>query len=284
MSMSRNTYFWRAVLITLVVLGCSSAYAQLVGEPSAFDIAVMQGTQLIAQKHVTVGAGKDLPDIKTTYQDGTPESFVQLITMTASHTPSPIILKLVSEPTPNAAMYRLLHFYIDAPLSMSNINLPGPVSLFNSNSLDQISVSVTNMTFSNGEGAMPQLGNDPYYFASFMRDVNGHFYQSPKTNPYNFAGHGIYDIQVPGSAYLDSDTSQYTFSSTPGVSSSCTWGNIPNPGQTTKVHNGIQGGVSPAQPGYVYELGLSVAYTYYLPEPASLSLLLIGALMIKRRR
>jgi hypothetical protein len=273
---------WSIATAALLMIASGSAWAQQVGEPASFTIAVKQGSQVIAQKHVTVGAGQDLPDIKTTYQDGDAESFVQLITMTSSGTPSPIILKLVSEPTQDMSMYRLLHFYIDVPLSLQQIDSPGAVSLFDPHSADPIEVTVTDMVFANGIAAIPQLGNDPYFYTSFMRDHEGHFYQSPQAHPYGFAGHSIYDIQVPGTAYLDADTSQYTFASTSGVSSSWTWGKIPNPGQTTKVHNG-SGLVTPSQPGYVFELGLAVAFTA-MPEPATAGLLLLGGMLLIRRR
>jgi hypothetical protein len=254
----------------------ASAQAQ-VGDPASFDITVKQGAQVIATKHVNVAA--ELPDLRI--DDGDPESFVQLITQTASGLPTPIILKVVSEPSQDPALYRLLHFYIDVPLSMADIDHPGAVSLFNSNSNDQIEVSVANMIFNNGVAAQPRLENDPFFYTSFMRDHEGHFYESPQTHPYNWAGHGIYDIQVPATAYLDGDTSMYTFASTSGVASSWTWGKIVNPGQNTKVHTGFQAHVTPSQPGYVFELGLSVAFVA-IPEPATASMLLLGALVLCR--
>jgi hypothetical protein len=280
--MKRKFMLASALGAGLLLIAYSSASAQQVGEPSSFTISVKQGSQVIAQKDVTVGVGQDLPDIKTTYQDGDAESFVQLITMTASGTPTPVILKLVSEPVQDMSMYRLLHFYIDVPLSLQSIDLPGATSLFNESSSDSIEVSVTNMVFANGVMAQPLVGDDPYFYVSFMRDHEGHFYQSPEAHPYGFAGHGIYDIQVPGSSYLDANTSQYTFNSVAGTSSSWTWGKIPNPGPSTKVHNG-SGLVTPSHPGYVFELGLAVAFTA-IPEPATAAFLLVGGLLLVRRR
>jgi hypothetical protein len=265
-------------VIAALLLAAVPVNAQ-VGEPSAFSITVKQGNQVIAQKAVTVGPGGDLQDIKVA--DGDPEDFVQLITMAGSGQPSPIILKLVSEPLADTAVYRLLHFYIDVPLSLANINLPGLVSLFNPLSSDQIEVSITNMVFSNGVVADPHLENTPLFYTSFMRDRQGHFYESPMAHPYNYNGSGIYDIQVPATAYLDADPSQYTFAATSGVSSSWTWGHIPNPGLGTTVHNGFNSGVTPVQPGYVFELGLAVAITA-VPEPSTLSLLVLGLWMIRR--
>lgn len=274
----RSMLFQASIAVVSVLGIVVAASAQTVGEPTAFDIAVHQGAQLIAQKHVTVGVGGDLQDVKV--NDGDPEDFVQLMTMTGSGDPTPIILKLVSGDDP---MYRTISMYIDVPLNLTDIGVPGPVSLFDPNGADRISVSVTGMTFSNGAQALPRLENVDWFYTSFMRDDSGFYYESPMTHPYNYAGWGVNDIQVPGSAYLDGDASMYTFASAPGVASSWTWGQIPNPGLNTTVHDGSQSDQTPAQPGYVFELGLAVAFTA-IPEPATASLLLVGGLLVIRRR
>ncbi|MFQ5429626.1 MAG: PEP-CTERM sorting domain-containing protein, partial [Phycisphaerae bacterium] len=112
----------------------------------------------------------------------------------------------------------------------------------------------------------------------------GHFYESTLANSFNQFGNGIIDIQVPGSAYLDGDLSRYTFDVTQtGTSASWTWGNIVNPGLLTTIHNGTNGGLSPSDPGYVFELGLAVAFVQ-VPEPTTLSLLAMGTVALLRRR
>jgi hypothetical protein len=273
----RSTYLTLLLVAAAAVLAATASTQAQVGEPASFDIAVKQGAQLIATKHVNVAT--ELPDLRT--DDGTPESFVKLITQTASGLPTPIILKVVSEPSQDPALYRLLHFYIDVPLSMTDIDHPGAVSLFDPNSNDQIDVSVANMIFNNGVNAQPRLENNPFFYTSFMRDYQGHFYQSTMTHPYDWNHNGIIDIQVPATAYLDGDTSKYTFNSNSGVASSWTWGNIVNPGQNTNVHTGFQGDVTPVQKGYVFELGLAVGFVA-IPEPATASLLLLGTLVLCR--
>jgi len=274
----RSMLFQASIAVVSVLGIVVAASAQTVGEPTGFDITIHQGAQLIAQKHVTVGLGGDLQDIKV--NDGDPEDFVQLTTMTGSGDPTPIILKLVSGDDP---MYRLISMYINVPLNQQDIWVPGPNSLFDPNGPDRISVAVTGMTFDNGAIALPQLADADWFYTSFMRDYSGHFYESPMTHPYNYAGHGIHDIQVPATAYLDGNASMYTFASAPGVASSWTWGQIPNPGLNTTVHDGSQSGQMPAQPGYVFELGLAVAFAA-IPEPTTASLLLVGGLLVIRRR
>ncbi len=273
----------RHTLIALALLSAAvwpCAVMAQVGEPASFDITVSQGGSVIAQSSVTVGPGGDLEDIKTTWQDGDPEDFTPLQVMTGSGTPSPVILKLVSMPTPNNDVYRLLSFYLNVPISLQNIDLPGPDSLFGSSGM--IDVTISNMVIDNGAIVDPRVEDDPYFYTSFMRDYDGHFYESVGAHPYDFNGNTIYDIQVPGTAYNDGDSSQYTFASTPGGVSSWTWGNIVPPGLQTPVHDGTQS-TNPSQPGYVFELGLSVALVV-VPEPSSLALLAIGCFAVLGRR
>jgi hypothetical protein len=194
---------------------------------------------------------------------------------------TPIILKVTSDGGPIESM-RILHWYIDAPISMSDINTPGPLSLLNPFD-GNVKVYISGFQFSNGADATPLLVDNNSYMTSFMRDFQGHFYESVGANAFNSYGHGIYDIQVPGMRYLDGDTSKYTFAATPGVASSWMWGAIVNPGLFTKVHNGTSGGQTPLIPGYVFELGTSVAFTG-VPEPASLALLLPVLLLLRRSR
>lgn len=276
--MNTRNFLVAIAMLSAAVWPCA-AQGQ-VGEPASFDISVRQGGSVIAQGSITIGPGGDLEDIKTTWQDGDPEDFTPLQVMTGSGNPSPVILKLVSEPTANQDVYRLLHFYLNVPISLQNINLPGPDSLFGPNGL--IDVTISNMTISNGVSVEPRVENEGLFYTSFMRDYQGHFYESVGAHPYNYNGGSIYDIQVPGTKYHDGDMSQYVFNSTPGFSSSWTWGNIVPPGLTTNVHNGASS-VAPSQPGYVFELGLSVALVV-IPEPTSLSLLAIGFIAVLGRR
>lgn len=265
--------------------GGSVAHAQ-VGDPSGtFNIKIKQGGNTIVDHNVTIGPGGDLMDLRPTYADGDPEDFTQIGSIGAAREQSPVILKVVSDQSSNEA-FRVTHWYIDAPVSLNDIYSPGPTSLFDPNGGD-IDVTITGLGFSNGVAAIPMLLPTPNYYTSFMRDIQGHFYESSGANAYNQFGNGLIDVQVPGSEYLDGDLSHYTFDvHQTGTTTSWTWGHITNPGLLTKVNNGLGSTIDPLSAGYVFELGLSMAFVA-VPEPATLGMLAIGAipmLMRKRRR
>ena len=267
-----------AFISCLTVLSVADLALCQVGDPvGTFNITIRQGRAILADQSVTIGPGGDLGDLKPIGEDGTPESFVQIGTLARS---SPIILKVTSDGGPDESL-RILHWYIDAPVSLSDIYTPGPDSLFYPLG-GNIEVSISGLQFSNAVVATPLLVDNNTYLTSFMRDWQGHFYESPQANAFNAYGYGIHDIQVPGERYLDSDTSMYTFSSTPGASCSWTWGEVVTPGLLTSVNDGTTGGLTPLIPGYVFELGMSVAFAA-VPEPATLALFL-GLFLLHRRR
>jgi hypothetical protein len=270
-----------AVVCCLAVVSAANTAMAQVGEPlGTFNITVKQGGTTLVNHNVSIGPGGDLTDLKPTWVDGTPESFVQVGTVGPIGSSSPIILKVVSDGGPDES-FRVLHWYLDVPVSTSDIYTAGPNSLFDPLG-GNIEVSVSGFQFSNGADATPMVIDNDTYLTSFMRDSQGHFYESILANAYNVHGNGIYDIQVPGMAYLDGDPSMYTFASTSGTSSSWTWGSIVNPGLLTTIHDGTNGGLTPLIPGYVFELGTSVAFTA-VPEPATLALMLPVALLLRRR-
>lgn len=265
---------------------CATAFATQnasaqVGDPfGTFDIEVRQGGNLIAQDTVTIGPGGDLEDLRPTFVDGTPEDHVQIGMVGGS----PIILKVVSEASANEA-FRLTHWYIDVPLAVNMIDLPGPTSLFDPNGGD-IDVTITGLEFANGAAVTPLVLASPTFYTSFMRDISGNFYESVGANAYNQFGHTLYDVQVGGDKYLDGDLSQYTFDAlASGTSASWRWGNIVNPGVTTMVNDGFGATVNPLSGGYVFELGTAVAFIA-IPEPTTIGLLLTGgaAVLFRRRR
>lgn len=271
----------------LAVLGCLAfgsavdlASAQ-VGEPiGTFHITVKQGGNIIADDDVSIGTGGELSDLKATFQDLTPESSTQIGVIGPAGSTSPIILKVTSD---GGALenFRVLHWYIDVPVSTTDIYTPGPYSLLNPLG-GNVEVAITGLKFDNGALATPQFSDNDTYLVSFMRDFRGNFYESVLANGYDVHHHGIYDIQVPGVRYLDGDATQYTFTGTAGTSCDWVWGNIINPGLTTNVYgNGT--GETPLVPGYVFELGASIAFTA-VPEPATLAAMLPGLLLLRRRR
>lgn len=258
----------------------SKANAQ-VGDPfGTFDITVRQGGNLIAQDTVSIGPGGDLTDLAPIFVDGTRESHTQIGQVGGS----PIILKVVSEGSNNEA-FRLTHWYIDVPLTVDLIDLPGVTSLFDPNG-GNIDVTITGLEFSNGAAVMPVIVPTPTFSTSFMRDISGNFYESTGANTFNQFGHGLYDVQVGGDKYLDGDLSAYTFDVlSSGTSASWRWGNILNPGLLTKVNDGFGATVNPNSPGYVFELGTAVAFVA-VPEPTTMCMLLSGgaAILLRRRR
>ena len=147
-----------------------------------------------------------------------------------------------------------------------------------------IDVTIMGLSFDNGAAVKPFICDNNSYMVSFMRDLEGHFYESPSALPYNSYGHGVNDIEVPGEDYLDSAYWPYYFDVLQtGTTTSWAWTNIVNPGPYATVHNGLAGGVTPLSPGYVFELGLSTAFVV-APEPGTLALLLIGSVAMLRRR
>jgi len=263
------------ILGSLALFTPSSEARAAVGEPTGFTITVSQGANVLATRAVTIGPGGDLEDIKISDGDG--EDFVQIGTLPGNN---PMILKVVTEDDP---LFRILHIYINAPASLSNIFAPGPVSLFNPAITDPIDVSITNLTFAGGTEVIPQLQDNNHFFTAFMRDMAGQFYELPQANAYNSFGNGVIDIQVPGQAFLDGNLGQYAFSATPGSPAALAWSAIPNPGPSTTVHNGTSGGQPSAGGGYVFELGLAVAFTI-VPEPMVAAPLACALLVMFSRR
>jgi hypothetical protein len=268
-----------ALVCALASLGSAGVAKAQIGEPQgSFNITVKQGMNVIASDTVTIGMGGELSDLKATFQDGDPESFTQIGTIGGGS--SPIILKVTTD---GDASFRVAHWYIDVPVSLLNIDAPGPTSLFQPGGGD-IEVTISSFEFDNMALAMPFMLNSPNYYTSFMRDYNGHFYNTPGTHAYNQFGNGLIDVQVPGSLYTDGSLSPYQFDVlASGVSSSWTWKNILAPTNADKVTNQFGNLLNPFDPGYVFELGLSVAFVQ-VPEPGTLSLLVPAALMVIRRR
>ncbi len=272
-----------AVVGCAVVLGSAASASAQVGEPQgAFAISVYQGGNLIASDTVTIGPGGQLQDLKASFQDGDPEDYVQIGTLPGG---TPIILKVTSDGGPDES-FRCLHWYIDAPIGTvgDEIYYPGAESLFDPLG-GEIEVTVSGLAFANGALTTPLIIGTDTFLTSFMRDYEGHFYESVMANGYDEYGHGIYDIQVPATACLDADPGLYNFEVlAQGGAASWRWSGIANPGLTTTVHDGFSSGVTPVSPGYVFELGLSVGFSA-IPEPATLALLApIGLAMVRPRR
>ncbi len=259
------------------------------GPGNTFSIRVTHGATTIVDNPLA-----PFPtDIKLT--DGDPEGFVQVGT-TASG--APIILKIVSDGAVNGVeSNRTTHWYLNVPADLgAGINTAGPDSLFDplASASDRIKVEIGNITFVNQLTATPNVDQRPEdppnsFFVSFMRDAGGRFYKSPGTNAYNQFGNTFLDIQVPGEFYKDGNLTDYHFSGVTGPVVSWTWDGIINPGTGTLVSDGL-GNLIPSSTfgtplGYVYELGLGVAFFGELiPEPATGLFVLSGLGLVARRR
>jgi hypothetical protein len=270
----------RETLIALLSIGIAGLIAGpvlgQVGEPTGFTVTVKQGSTTIAQQALTVGPAGDINDTKV--NDGDPEGFAQIGTLSGPQGPAPIIIKVVTGDDP---MFRLLSVFINAPISLADIHSPGPYSLFNPALADPIEVSLTNMTFAGTTSATPLLVSNSSFLTAFMRSMAGMFYELPQANPFNTFGWGVNDIQVPGVRFLDPTISPYSFTAVTGAPAEGTWSNIPNPGLTTTVHDGVSGGLP--SDGSVFELGLSMALVG-VPEPSTVLMLLGGLVILARRR
>lgn len=265
-----------AVLLSLGWLWGGEYASAAIGLPDgSANIAIRQGNNLIVDHVVTFGfPTADLIDLYSTAMDGNPESFTQIGTIGPDA--SPIILKLTTD---GDASFRMLHWYIDVPAGLNDIYTAGPTSLFDPHG-GAIDVTISGLSFGGGVEVMPFICDNNSYAASFMRDVQGHFYETPQANAYGAYGNGVNDIQVPGEWYRDADSSAYQFDVLQsGTTASWRWGNILNPGLTTSVHNGLGSGVTPMDPGHVFELGLSVALVE-VPEPGTLGLMVVGAMTL----
>jgi hypothetical protein len=277
-------------LIKVVAVVCigvltvpSTANAGL-GDPfGSFNILIEQGGFTVANETVTIGPGGDLIDLRPIFVDGTPEDHTLIGTIGVGGV-DPIILKVVSDGGPDEA-FRLTHWYIDVPVSLLNIHSPGPTSLFDP-AAGKIDVTITSMEFSNGAAGIPLVLDLDTFYTSYMRDYQGHFYEQADAHAYNAFGNGIIDIQVPGSKFLDGNTAEYDFEMlASGTSASWRWANMLPPSLTDTVNNGFGASITPTDPGYVFELGMAVAFVQ-VPEPTTIAFVAMGAvpLILRRKR
>lgn len=281
-----NVRITAALAATALAASAGAARAQ-VGDPTGtFGIKITHGnTVVVDNPNVTVPADIFLP-----IRDGTPEGFVQIGTIGPFN--APIILKMVSDPDPN---FRIVHWYVDVPLSTNQIFLPGPTSLFDPNNPASIDIEITGLQFDNGADVVPLVVDNDTYLTAFMRDLGGVFYNLPLGKTINFPGPGT-EVQVAAQRFCDVDTGTYDIDAWcylgsdpfPGFQSGgadFAWRNLPNPGPNTTTNNGFNPDKPSFGNGYVFELGLSIAFLG-IPEPGTLGLLLVGAapLLLRRRR
>jgi len=222
------------------------------------------------------------------FNNGTALDYVVLDTWDAGlATETDIILKVISDGG-LVESRRDVHFYIDS-ITPGQLHIPGPISLFNPANAGLIDVEISNFRFFNTLTAEPILLNMPYYSVSFMRNDAGHFYNFPEANGYDPDGPGgipphLWNVQIPGTEYLTNDPTKYTFSSTSGGVVSWTWENLVNPQTGTGLVKADGTPVNPPTNGFVHELGMALSFTGIIPEPTTLSLMMLSPLVFRRRR
>lgn len=266
----------RRILGTAAVLSAafivSDARAGFVGQPTGtFGITIQQGSTIIVDNpSVTVPA-----DIFI--DDGDPEDFVQI----GSTVPNggPIILKIVSE---GDSQFRILHFYIDVPISLGDIHSPGPDSLIDPTNPFGVDVTISNLSFTNSPYVYPLLVNNSTFAVTFQRDDNGLFYN---LNDGIATGTGpSRQVQVYGTSFFDSNP-ENSFAFVDGPTMTFSWLGLQNPGYTgATVNDGDDSIPDVVGSGYVFELGLGLAV---VPEPGTLGLLAAGIALCfgpRRRR
>jgi len=253
-----------------------------VGEPigagpgNTFGIKITQGATVLLDKNDVVMPS----DIKI--NDGDPEGYVVLDTWDAGlPSETDIILKVVSMGGARENM-RTISFYVDA-VDPINIYQSGLLSLFDPTNADPISVEISNISFVSTLTADPFLIDQDQYYVSFMRDQFGNFYEFADAHAYNAYGNGLWDVEVPGSTYLDGNASEYSFSATSGAVTSWTWSNLINPGPLGTTTADMNGNTGLPATGFVHELGMAVSFTG-IPEPATLSMLMLAPLVMRHRR
>lgn len=162
----------------------------------------------------------------------------------------------------------------------------GGESLFNTNSTEPVSVSISNISVKDTVDAQPLLLDKDEYSVVYMINYWGYFYEFPEARPWDTYGNKEFDVQVPGPQFLDG-TNPYSFLATGGTNIgdplSWMWQGIRAPGTGTTVASGIQPGL-PGN-GEVYQMGLGVSIVgTHFPEPASLLLLAMTSLVFLKRR
>ena len=256
------------------LLAAAGAKAQ-VGEPTGnFNITIQQGATTIVNANVAVPLDHKI-------SDGNPEGYVQIGTVGPMGTP--VILKMVSDDDAN---FRIVHWYIDVPGSLNDINTSNGQSLINPADPSPVSVSITGLQFTGTTSVTPVLVNNGTFLTEYMRDTfmgtGGRFYNLPGSN---FYAPGVLgpaaEAQVAGNQFLDGNNSLYTFGGSFGQpSATWTWGALPNPAGSSAIN--ANGSLVPGD-GRVFELGLSVAFVG-VPEPATLGFVLPGLFMMLRKR
>jgi hypothetical protein len=264
----------------MVFSGSQGAFAAVIGQPTSFDVHITQGgTDIVNATNVLIPNDPN-------YLTGTQYIKIGNIGGGAG---SLYLSVWMQDPT---ASESIMSFYIRAT-EPNNPLAASPLGLFNTSGQGDINVYISNLQFKVGalasdvsvaQFAAP-LGDT---FASlYMMDSNGWYYDLPGADPFWLGAKQT--LQVPYSLFRDGDASHYQFMNGTGTNINIAWQNVYSPVDTayTIMSSDFPYGTkTDTSHGTVFEMGLDVfawANTS-VPEPASLTLIIMGAVAAFRRR
>ncbi len=272
--LEKRAWVWRILSLVAAALFVAGPVLADVGEligvgsGGTIRIVIMQGSSTLLDENVTFPT--NINDLKY----GTLKK-IQLADALNTWN-NPVFLEILSnggavEPTRTVNMF----------FSASNGE-----SLFNANSTEPVSVSVSNISVKDTVDAQPLLLDKDEYSVVYMINYWGYYYEFPEARPWNTYGNKQFDVQVPGPEFLDANN-PYSFTATGGTNVgdplSWTWQGIRTPGTGTTLASEFNTNL-PGN-GEVYQMGLGMSISgKHVPEPASLLLLAMTSLVFLRPR
>jgi hypothetical protein len=242
------------------------------------DIEVKQGgTTLISQTDVTISPTDPL-DGNTRYNIGSLGGGLSTAYLSI----------YVANPTGNETA---MSFYIRAG-TPGDANVPGVAPLLDLGKSGKVDVYIRNLVFSSaGSGLGVTLSEfsapeGDYAAAFYMMDSGGWFYELPQWRDF-LPTSSIRWAEVPHSAFRDGNPSEYQFDDDTGTSLDIAWRNVFSPVDTqyTLKYPFTWAEKADESGGKVFEMGMApYAWTYVIPEPATLGVVLWGLIFLRRRR
>jgi hypothetical protein len=248
-----------------------------IGRPVSLDIQVIQGsTTLISQTGVTINPLDPL-DGKTYMNIGSLGGGLSTAYLS------------IYEPGPSDDS-SMISFFIRAGLPQ-DANLPGDAPLLDLLGSGKVSVLITNLKFEVGGVPSPvsiqefEAPDGDYSAAFYMMDSNGWFYELPLWKDFPPSGSFRW-AEVPHSAFRDSDPSVYEYTGDVGTNLNISWTNVLSPVDTQYIlrYPYTLQELADTSGGSVFEAGMAAyVWSYNIPEPATLAMVLVGIACLRRR-